>query len=118
MKVSYFYLLLSLMAMAIIGYLAFYIANSNHDEHDIVVGIGTAISVLLTLGAGMGLSHENSKMNVNMKVMCFLSFVLLMAVNFCFAVFGVSMPYYVIVVGLLLIAVAGLLKKMTDIKEV
>jgi len=41
-----------------------------------------------------------------------------MVVNFCFAIFGVSMPYYVIVVGLLLIAVAGLLKKMTDIKEV
>ena len=103
--------------MAIIGYLAFYIANSHNDEHDVVVGIGTAVSVLSTLCAGLGLSHENSRMNVNMKLLCFLAFLVLMVVNFCFAVFGVSMPYYIIVVGLLLIVVIGLIKKMTDIKN-
>lgn len=118
MKISYFYLLLSFIAMAIIGYWAFYIANSNNDHNDVVVGIGTAISVILTLGAGLGFSLEDSRVNVNMKVLCFVAFVALMIVNFCYAGFGVSMPYYVIVVGLLLIIFIGLFKKITDIREV
>ena len=118
MKISYFYLLLSFIAMAIIGYWAFYIANSNNDHNDVVVGIGTAISVILTLGAGLGFSLEDSRVNVNMKVLCVVAFLAFMIVNFCYAGFGVSMPYYVIVVGLLLILFIGLFKKISDIREV
>ena len=118
MKVSYFYLLLSFIAMAIIGYWAFYIANSNNDHNDVIVGIGTAISVMLTLGSGLGFSLEDSRLNVNMKVLSIVAFIVLVVVNFCYAGLGVSMPYYVIVVGLLLIIFIGLFKKLTDIREV
>lgn len=117
MKISYFNSLLSFFAIIIIGYWAFYIANSNNDQNDVIVGLGTAISVLLTLGTGLGFSLEDSRGNVNMKILCLVAFVLLMIVNFCYACFGVSMPYYVIVVGLLLIAVIGIFKKITDIKD-
>lgn len=118
MKISYFYLLLSIIATAIIGYLAYYIAHANNDPNDIVVGIGTAISVFATLGTGISLSLESSKVNVNMKVLCLVSFILLMIVNFCYAGFEVSMPYYAIVIGLLLIIFVGFLKKMADIKDI
>lgn len=104
--------------MAIIGYWTYYIAHSNKDYNDIIVGIGTAISVIATLGAGISISHENSKVNTNMKVLCLVSFVLLMIVNFCYAGFGVSMPYYVIVIGLLLIVFIGIFKKIAEINEI
>lgn len=117
MKISYFYLLLSFIAMASIGYLAYHIANTNNDHNDVIVGIGTAICVIATLGTGLSLSLENSRMNVNMKVLCILAFIILMVVNFCFAGFGVSMPYYVIIVGLLLIIFAGVIKKILEIKD-
>lgn len=118
MRISNFYLLLSVIAMAIIGYLAYYIAHTNNDHNDIIVGIGTAISVISTLGAGISISHGSSKVNVNMKVLCLVSFVLLMIVNFCYAGFGVSMPYYVIVIGLLLIIFVGFFKKIADINDI
>ena len=40
--------------MAIIGYLAYYIAHTNSDHNDIVVGIGIiAIGLLLTVFIGV-----------------------------------------------------------------
>lgn len=118
MKISYFNLFLSVITMTIIGYLAYYIAHTNNDHNDIVVGIGTAISVIATLGAGISISHESSRVNVNMMVLCFVAFILLMIVNFFYAVFGVVMPYYVIVNGLLLIIFVGIFKKMWDINDI
>ena len=117
MKLSYFFLALSAIAMTIIGYWAYHIAHSSNDNNDVVVGIGTAICVIATLGPGLGLSHEDSRVNINMKVLCLAAFVVLTAVNFCYAGFGVSMPYYVIVTGLLLIVFLGLFKTIINIKE-
>lgn len=77
----------------------------------IIVGMGTAISVITTLGAGVSASHENGIVNVNMKVLCLVAFILLMIVNFSYAGFDVSMSYYAIVIGLLLILLIGIYKK-------
>lgn len=118
MKISYFYIVLSMIAMAILGYWTYCLAHSNNDPNDVVVGIGTAICVIASLGPGISLSLDEARVNVNMKVLCLVAFIVLMVLNFCYAGFGVSMPYYVIILGLFLIAFAGLLKKMTDIKDI
>lgn len=118
MKTSYFYMVLSVIAMAILGYWTYYVAHSNNDPNDVVVGIGTAICVIASLGPGISISLDDTRVNVNMKVLCLVAFIVLTILNFCYAEFGVSMPYYVIIVGLLLIAFVGILKKMTDIKDI
>ena len=118
MKISYFYLVLSTIAMAILGYWTYYIAHSNNDTNDVVVGIGTSICVIASLGPGISLSLEDVRVNVNLKVLCLVAFVVMAIVNFCYAGLGVSMPYYVIIIGLLLIAFVGLMKKMTSIKDI
>ena len=103
MKISVFPALLTLIVLLAIGYLAYHLANSNSDANDLVVGIGTGISVLLTLGCVMGLSLNEGRMNVNFKAWSVVAFVVMTIVNLCFAGFGVSMPYYVIVLALLLV---------------
>lgn len=103
MKISIFPTLLTLIVLLAISYLAYHLANSNSDANDLVVGIGTGISVLLTFGCVMGLSLKNSRMNINMKAWSIAAFVVMTIVNLCFAGFGVSMPYYLIVVSLLLV---------------
>lgn len=103
MKISAFPTLLLLIVTAVIGYLAYHMAHSNSDPNDIISGIGTGISVLLTLGCIMGLSFSDSRVNTNLKAWSIAAFVVMLIVNLSFAGFGVSMPYYAIVLALLLV---------------
>ena len=89
--------------MVALGYLAYDMAHKHSDSSDIIVGIGTGLSVLLTLGCVIGISLKRSRMNINMKVWSGVACIIVIVANFCFAGFGVIMPYYVIVISLLLV---------------
>ncbi len=103
MKVSVFPTLLLIIVTVAIGYLAYDMAHKHADSNDIIVGVGAGLSVLLTLGCVLGISLKNSRMNINMKAWSGAAFVVLVIANLCFAGFGVTMPYYVIVISLLLV---------------
>lgn len=103
MKISVFPILLLLIVTTASGYLAYHIANSNSDTNDVVVGIGTCISILLTLGCVLGISIENCRMNMNMKSWSIIAFIVLVITNLYFAGLGVTMPYYIIVLALMLV---------------
>ena len=118
MKISVFPILLLLIVTAALGYLSYHIANSNADTNDVVVGIGTCISILLTLGCVLGISSENGRMNVNMKAWSITVFIVLVITNLCYAGFGVTMPYYIIVLALLLVIHLWVVWKVSTIKDV
>ena len=103
MKVSVFPTLLTFIASALIGYLAYDMAHADTDPNEFVIGIGAGLSSLLTLGCVLGISLKENRININMKAWSIAAFVILSVVNLCFAGFGVSMPYYVIVIALLLV---------------
>ena len=117
MKISVFPTLLLLIATAAIGFLAYHIAKSNTDPNDILVGVGTGVSVLLSLGCVLGVSLEDGRMNVNMKAWSMVAFVVMAVVNICYAGFGVSMPYYVIVIALMLIIHLWVVWKLLNIRR-
>ena len=116
MRISAFPSLLTLIVTITIGYLAYHLASSNSDANDLVVGIGTGISVLLTLGCVMGLSLNEGRMNVNFKAWSVAAFVVMTIINLCFAGFGVSMPYYVIVLALLLVIHLWVVWKLSTVE--
>ncbi|MBR6841290.1 MAG: hypothetical protein IKM77_03185 [Prevotella sp.] len=118
MKISFFPTLLLLIVTAALGYLAYHIANSNSDTNDVVVGVGTCISILLTLGCVLSVSIENGRMNVNMKAWSITAFIILVITNLCFAGFGVTMPYYIIVIALMLVIHLWVVWKISTIKDV
>ena len=118
MKISVFPILLLLIVTAALGYLSYHIANSNADTNDVVVGIGTCISILLTLGCVLGVSIENGRMNANMKAWSITAFIVLVIINLCYAGFGVTMPYYIIVLALLLVIHLWVVWKVSTIKDV
>ena len=103
MKISLFPTLLLIIVTVAIGYLAYNMAHSHADPNELLVGIGTGLSVLLTLGCVIGISLKNSRMNINMKAWSGVASLIMIVVNLCFAGFGVSMPYYVIIISLLLV---------------
>ena len=117
MKFSVFPALLTLIVTIAIGYLAYHLASSNSDVNDLVVGIGTGMSVLLTLGCVMGLSLNDGRMNVNFKAWSVAAFVVLTIINLSFAGFGVSMPYYVIVLALLLVIHLWVVWKLSTVED-
>ena len=116
MRISAFPSLLTLIVTIAIGYLAYHLASSNSDANDFVVGIGTGISVLLTFGCVMGLSLNDGRMNVNFKAWSVAAFVVMTIINLCFAGFGVSMPYYVIVMALLLVIHLWVVWKLSTVE--
>jgi hypothetical protein len=118
MKISAFPTLLLLIATAAIGFLAYHIAKSNTDPNDILVGVGTGVSVLLSLGCVLGVSLEDGRMNVNMKAWSITAFIIVVVINLCFAFFGVTMPYYVIVLALTLVIHLWVVWKLSIIKNV
>lgn len=77
MKISVFPALLTLIVLLALGYFAYHLANSNSDANDLIVGIGTGISVLLTLGCVMGLSLNEGRMNANLKAWSAAAFVVI-----------------------------------------
>jgi len=117
MKISAFPTLLLLIVALAIGYLAYDIADSKADPNDIVVGIGTGISILLTLGCVLGISMDEGRRNVNLKAWSITTFIIVVVVNLCFAFFGVTMPYYVIVLALLLVIHLWVVWKLLIIKK-
>ena len=118
MKISAFPTLLLLIVAAAIGYLAYDIANSKADPNDIVVGIGTGVSILLTLGCVLGISIEDGRKNVNLKAWSITAFIVVTIISLCFAVIGVSMPYYLIVLALTLVIHLWVVWKLSKIKNV
>ena len=117
MRFSVFPALLTLIVTIAIGYLAYLLANANSDTNDLIVGIGTGVSTLLTLGCVMGLSLNEGPINVNLKSWSIVAFIVLTIANLCFASFGVSMPYYIIVLILLLVIHSWVVWKLSTITK-
>ena len=118
MRISLFPAMLSLIVAAALAWLAYDIAYDSQTDNDLYVTIGTAISVVLTLGTAMACKLENTKVGVNLKVWSGLMFAVMLIVNFCFARFGVKMPWYVVVTACLLVLHLGVASSISKAKNV
>lgn len=115
MKVNPFLTIISVILSALIGYLAFNVAEG--DNNDIVCGIGSSICFAVTLIPAIGLRYASARLSVNIRVLSFMSFVVFAISHFSFAGLGVKMPYYVIVNGILLMVYLAIFYKMQGIKD-
>lgn len=116
MKVNIFLTLISIALAALVGYLAFNIAEGK--ENDTVCGIGSTVCFVSTLIPVMGLQYESGRLGVNIRVLSVLFFVGFLISHFCFAGFGVKMPYYIIINGILLIIYLAIFYKIQGIKDI
>ena len=118
MKISWFYAFLSLIVASALAWLAYDIANNEENNLDIFVAIGTGITVLITLGGAIALRLENPRVSINQKVWSGVMFVVMLIANFCFAGFGVKIPWYPVVIACLLVIYLGVARSITNVKEV
>ena len=116
MKINLFLSFIGIAFASLIGYLAFDLAEG-HDN-DVVCGIGSTICFIATLIPTFGVNYESSRLGVNIRILSALFFVIFLISHFCFAGFGVKMPYYAICNGMILVIYAAILHKMSNIKTV
>lgn len=118
MKVSWFPAVLSLIAAAALSWLAYDIAYDEQSDCDIYVAVGTAVSTVLTLGVVMACKLDNAKVGTNLKVWSGVMFIIMLVANFCFANFGVKMPWYAATTACLLVLHLGVVRSIVNVKDV
>ena len=104
------------MLAALVGYLAYNVASG--DENNMVCGIGSGICFAATLIPAMGLQFESGRLGINIRVFSSIFFIVFAISHFCFAGFGVKMPYYVIVNGIMLMIYLAIFYKMQGCKDI
>jgi len=118
MKISWFYAFLSLIVAAALALLAYDMAKDEKNNLDILVAIGTGITVMITLGGALALRLENTRANVNQRVWSGVMFVVMLIANFCFADFGVKMPWYPVIIACLLVIHLGVARSIANVKDI
>lgn len=118
MKISWFYTFLTLIVAAALAWLAYDMANNEKNDLNILVAIGTGITVLITLGGAIALKLENTRVSINQRVWSGVMFVVMLIANFCFAGFGVKMPWYPVVLACLLVIHLGVARSIANVKDV
>lgn len=116
MKVNIFLTSIGILLAALMGYLAYSVASG--DENDIVCGIGSGICFGATLLPVMGFRYDSGRLGVNIRTFSAVFFVIFAISHFCFAGFGVKMPYYVIINGITLLIYLAALYKMQGVKTI
>ena len=116
MKLNFFLSFLSLMLALLLAYWVYDVAEA--DENSMLCGIGSALCFCSTMFPVFGLHYETARLGTKIRILAVLFFVLFLISHFCFAGFGVKMPYYVIVNGIILIIFLAIMYKLINIKDV
>lgn len=115
MKINYFLTAISVLMSALLGYLAFSVANG--DEFDTLCGFTSGICFLCALMPILGMKYDDSKIRINISIASSLFLMAFLVVNFCFAAVGVCLPYYLILNGLLLLILLLVVYKIVSIEK-
>ena len=116
MKANVFLTTISVLLALLIGYLAYNVAEGK--ENDYICGIGTSISLTITLVPIVGLKYETGRLGINIRVLSALSFIAFLISNFFFASFGINIPYYILTNGIMLVIFLAFFYKMHNIKSI
>lgn len=106
MKINIFLSLVSVILAALIGYLIVNIAS--RDDYGIICGVGSGLCSMVTLVPMMGLHYDSGRKGTNIRVLSLVFFIFFSISHLCFVGFGVSMPYYIMVNGIMLLVYLAL----------
>ena len=80
-------------------------------------GICSTVCFLATLIPSIGLRYESDRIGTNIRVLSGLFFIAFLASHFYFANYGIKMPLYVILNGILLVIYLGIFYKINSAQE-
>lgn len=117
MKVNIVLLIIAVGIAALLGFLVYSFCSS--ADNACAIGVTSALSFAVTLVPIMGLKHESSRMQVNIKVMSTIALIvfLIMAAVMCFISVEKLNVYYIIV-GIMILIYLGVIYSMSRINDV
>lgn len=115
-RVNLFLTILAILLSLLLGYWTYYVAKE--CDYDIECLIISTLCYMATLIPTMGFQYGSTRLGVNIRILCVVLFVLFLAINFSYAIAGISMPSYIIVNGVVLIIYLAVFYKMQNIKSI
>ena len=115
MKINKFNLAIGLSLALLLAYWVWDIAYGR--ENHLVAGIGSLISFTIALLPMMGISYENTRVVVNVRSASTVFFLIMLINNFGFALWGVRMPLYVIITGILTLLDLSIICKLSKMND-
>lgn len=100
MKINNVLSLISLVISILLGYWVYSIAGE--DPNSALAGVFATLCFALPLILGIGVSYKTSVVAINQRALAVLFFVVMLVLQFYYANTGISMPYYVLISGILL----------------
>lgn len=116
MKINVFLSFISFALAALLSYWAFDVASE--DTNAAICGIGSLLSFCATLIPTIGLHYKTLRLGTNIRIISALFFTMSLISQFCFAGFGIKMPYYVIVNGIILTVYFAIFYKLQRVKDI
>ena len=99
MRISIVITSIILVLSSLLGYWVYSVADT--DIHATLAGILSAICLAVPLLFGFGVSYNTSASLVNIRALSCILFLIMLLLHFYYAATGISMPYYVLVNGIL-----------------
>lgn len=100
MRFNFVFTLIALVISSLLGYWVYSVADT--DVHATLAGIFSTICFAFPLIIGTGISFNTSASQVNIKALSWVLFILMLIMHFYYASNGVTMPYYVLINGILI----------------
>ncbi len=116
MKPNIFLILMAVILSLLMGYLIYHIAQGK--ENDALCGITSLICLVSTSIPLLGLQFDSVRLGVNLKVISAITFILFLIENILFAASAISMPYYIILNGLILVVFLTIFYKLSKIRNI
>ena len=100
MKINNVLTLIILVLSSLLGYWVYSVVDT--DAHAALAGILSTLCLAIPLILGFGVSYTTSVSLVNVRVLSCVLFLLMLILHFYYAATGISMPYYVLINGILI----------------
>lgn len=99
MKINVFLSIIVFLLSCLLGFWVYSVTDS--DAYAALAGVLSTICFALPLIMGFGISYNTSAAIVNVRMLSFVLFLLMLILHFYFANTGISMPSYVLINGII-----------------
>lgn len=99
MRINVIFSLIILVLSSLLGYWVYTIADT--DIHATLAGFTSAICLAIPLLLGFSVNYRTAASKVNIRTLSCAMFFIMLLLHFYYASTGISMPYYVLINGVL-----------------